>query len=348
MTTSRKSSSGPAIQVRDLVKVYEPSPLWLRFLLRSAVTSPVIALAGVSLAVGRGEVCAIVGPNGAGKSTLFRVLTGLTTPTSGSASVCGIDVTIDSRAVRELIGFVPAGDQTLYLRLSCIENLLFHGRLQGLGRHDLDRQVKESLDQVGLGGVGSRVGFALSAGMRARLQLARALLNRPQVLILDEPTAAVDPVASYELLQVIERVAAERGVSVLISSHRLEEIEALHDRVVLFDGGRIVYSGDLESLRRLYHRPVIELGFETTEQLEGALDVFSSVAGLDVLAVAGCRVSLSTGMAIGALLQRLDGQLGGLAFVSETQMPLRDLLHDILDPTRAPASAGPVPAGESA
>ncbi len=114
---------GPAVEVNDLTKIYLPSPRWMRFLLRSAITWPVTALGGVSLAVNPGEICAIVGPNGAGKSTLFRVLTGLTTPTSGTARVQGIDVASAPRSVRALIGFVPAGDQTLYLRLSCADRV---------------------------------------------------------------------------------------------------------------------------------------------------------------------------------------------------------------------------------
>lgn len=337
--TLTRSSGALLVEVRDLTKVYDPSPLWLRFLLRSAVTSPVTALDGISLELPGGQVCAVVGPNGAGKSTLFRILTGLTTPTSGTVSVCGIDASQGGRAVREAIGFVPAGDQTLYLRLSCIENFLFHGRLQGLGGRELDRRVQDTLEQVGLGGVGTRAGFALSAGMRARLQLARALFHRPRVLILDEPTAAVDPVGSYELLQIIQRVAAEDGVSVLLSSHRLEEIEALHDRVALLDQGHVVYVGDLDSLRRRYQRPVVELSFDTSEQLQVAMDSFKGLPDLDIVAVDSCRVSVATRSHVGVLLQHLNGQLAGLASVTKSQLPLRDLLQEILG--SSPGSSGP-------
>ena len=140
----------PLVRVVGVCKVYEPSPMWLRFLLRSAITDPVVALDDVNFEVMPGEICAVVGPNGAGKSTLFRVLTGLTTPTKGSATILGIDVVKESTSIRRMIGFMPSDERTLYLRHTCRENLRFHGRLQGMRLRETLARVDETLEQVGL------------------------------------------------------------------------------------------------------------------------------------------------------------------------------------------------------
>lgn len=322
-----------AVDVRNLTKVYLPSPGWMRILLRSAISSPVTALGGISLAVAPGKICAIVGPNGAGKSTLFRVLTGLTSPTSGLVRVYGIDVSSAPRSARALIGFVPSGDQTLYLRLSSVDNLLFHGQLAGLSGRPLRQRIDEVLEIVGLSGAAERVGFALSAGMRARLQLARALLHRPRVLILDEPTAAVDPVGSYELLQVIEKVAADDGIAVLLSSHRLDEIEALRGRVVLMLGGNIIFDGDLETLMTQTRRRTINLRFATVGQKDQAERQLSLLPELEIVwnpDLGPTEFSALTEMTVGTVVSRLDGLLEGMLAIEEARLPLRDLILDLL------------------
>jgi ABC-2 type transport system ATP-binding protein len=316
----------PLVRVVGVGKTYVPSPMWLRFLLRSAISEPVVALEDITFEVMPGRICAVVGPNGAGKSTLFRVLTGLTTATTGSATILGLDATKESTTIRRLVGFMPSDDRTLYLRHTCRENLRFHGRLQGMGLRETLARIEEMLEKVGLAHAADRAGFALSAGMRARLQLARALLHRPRVIILDEPTGSVDPVASFELMELIDGLARQEQLSVLLSSHRLEEIEALHDHVILLDRGRMVYNGDLDDLRQISERPRIELTFDTPGQAAAAATLLGSRSGVDTLAVDGGVVSLFTDLGAGQLLSTLNGDLTAVRSVHESKISLRELL----------------------
>jgi ABC-2 type transport system ATP-binding protein len=324
-----KTMDEPLVRVVGVSKVYEPSPLWLRFLLRSAITEPVVALDDISFEVMPGQICAVVGPNGAGKSTLFRVLTGLTTPTTGSATISGLDATKESTELRRIIGFMPSDDRTLYLRHTCRENLRFHGRLQGLGRRETLARIDETLDQVGLAYAADRFGFALSAGMRARLQLARALFHKPKVIILDEPTGAVDPVASYELLQLIDRLATQERLSVLLSSHRLEEIEVLHDHALLLDKGKLIYNGDLDHLCRVSGRPHIHLTFTDPADAARAATLLGSLAEVESLDINDEVVSLFTDRDLGQLLSVLDGTLGSIRSVQESRISMRELLTEL-------------------
>jgi ABC-2 type transport system ATP-binding protein len=326
-----RATQEPVVEVQHLTKVYEPSALWMRFLLRSAIDQPVRALDDVSLSVRPGEVCAVVGPNGAGKSTLFRILTGLTTATSGSATIMGSDIEREPRRVRKLVGFMPSDDRSLYLRHTCEQNLAFHGRLQGLSGSRLKAVVGETLELVGLGGTSTRTGFALSAGMRARLQLARALLHRPKVLILDEPTANVDPVGSYLLLGLIERLTKEQGLAVLLSSHRLEEIDALHDNVAFLDRGVLVHWGDLHSLRDVWEHPRVVVRFDAADSARAAAGQLASAPGVDVVAVDAESVTAVVAGTTGDLLVSLDGHLARVASIEEARMPLRELLTRLVE-----------------
>jgi ABC-2 type transport system ATP-binding protein len=326
------------VVVRDVTKVYRPSSKLLSFLLRSPIKQDVHALNGIGFSVAPGEICAVVGPNGAGKSTTFRILIGLTTPTTGSASIMGMSCVTESMEVRKVIGWMPSEDRSLLMRLSCAENLVFHGQLQGLNGTKLKQRIQESLDLVGIGHRAKDSVFSLSSGMRARLQLARSLLHQPKVLILDEPTATVDPIASYELINTLQRVATERNMSVLISSHRLDEIEALSSHVILLDGGAIKYDGDLESLRDLWTRPRVVAEFRDPEAARAAEQALASgrVVEVDTTESLGVGGLLVSGATIGDVVSSLPADATrGLVTIREDRMPLRDLLAAVYRGDRA-------------
>lgn len=325
--------SDPIVVIDRLRKVYEPHSRAMKLLLRTAVTEPVMALEDVSLEVMPGEIRAVLGPNGAGKSTLFRILTGLTTPTSGTATIRGRDATTESASVRKMIGFMPAENRTLLLRHSCRENLAFHGQLQGIPRAELADRVDMTLETVGLSDARDRIGFALSSGMLARLLLARAILHEPGVLILDEPTAAVDPIGSFELLEMIQRIARERNLAVLISSHRLDEVELLNEKVLLLNRGKVVYSGELASMTVTARRPRIEVVFEKPENAEAGYELLRLAEGVEDATLDEDSLLLTTERSVANIVAELNGHGYGIVSIGRTPPRLRDVLGAMLGNT---------------
>jgi ABC-2 type transport system ATP-binding protein len=319
------------IQLSGLTKLYEPTPRWMRVFARSHMATAVRALDGIDLTVRAGEICAIVGPNGAGKTTMFRILVGLTTATGGRASVLGFDAYQDSEQVRQIVGWMPSEDRSLLMRATAKENLQLHGRLQGMPRRELAERIPHVLETVNLSAQTESVVAGLSAGMRARLRLARALLPGPRALILDEPTGAVDPIAAHGLLTLIMDLVKQEQLAVLISSHRLEEIEALQSKALLLDRGRVKYSGDLDSLRREWERPEVEFVLDdpaTANELANNLIGQGLHVVVDGESVR-CRPNVNE--PVGAMLSRLGDLTSVVRHVREIPMPLRDLIAQVYE-----------------
>jgi ABC-2 type transport system ATP-binding protein len=317
-----------AIEVEGLGKTFLPSSRMLRFLLRTQIQQKVVALEQVTFTVPVGGLCVVAGQNGAGKSTLFRSLVGLVVPTAGAASVLGLDVIDHAREVRAVIGYMASDDRTLWLRLSCLENVGFHARLRGVPPVEHHARVAEALRSVGLADVADRSGFALSGGMRARLQLACALVGRPSVLILDEPTSALDPVAAYELASLVRSLAEEEGIAVLISTHRVDEIEAFGTRLLLLHRGHLLHDGPVEELTQA-ERPVIDLRFHEVERADWARARLSAMPHMSVSGNA-YEVSVVSVSSVGQVLAVLEGHLEDLRSVTERRPPLRDVLSQVL------------------
>ena len=211
------------------------------------------ALDGVSLAVRPGEVVGLLGPNGSGKSTLFRVLASLLRPTAGSVRIFGHDAATEPAAARRMLGVVfqsPALDR----ELTAAENLAYHGRLVGLGRAEAKRRAAEMLEAVGLEDKAGEPAKRLSGGMRRRLEIGRALLDAPPLLLMDEPTVGLDPAArraTWALLRSL-RDSVKSPPAVLVSTHLMADLDADAagpDRLVLLSGGRVVADAPPEELR---------------------------------------------------------------------------------------------------
>jgi ABC-2 type transport system ATP-binding protein len=317
------------IVLSGLTKLYEPTPKWMRVFARSHLTQPVKALDGIDLVVRAGEICAVVGPNGAGKTTLFRILIGLTEATAGHGRILGLDVARQSEQIRQVVGWMPAEDRSLLMRATVRENLQLHGRLQGMSKAKLEERIPYVLETVNLTPQTETVVASLSAGMKARVRLARALLPAPRALILDEPTGAVDPIAAHGLLTLIMDLVKQERLAVLISSHRLEEIEALQSKALLMDGGRIKYSGDLDSLRQKWDQPQLELVMANerdTRLVAEGLRLQGLEVTVDDFAV---RCRLTGDQTVGAVLGRLGETAASIQHIREMPMPLRDLIAHV-------------------
>ena len=207
-----------------------------------------VAVAGLDFSVHEGEICGLLGPNGSGKTTTILMLLGLTEPTGGRVSVLGHDPLRDPLAVKRAVGYMP--DQVgFYDHLTARENLRYSAGLAGLPRGGIASGIEDALESVRLADVGDRKVSTFSRGMRQRLGLAEIVLKGARVAILDEPTSGLDPQSTHEFLDLI-RGLKERGVAVLLSSHLLERVQSLCDRVFLFYKGRIVLRGAVPDLAR--------------------------------------------------------------------------------------------------
>ncbi len=232
----------PALKITDLTKKYPTGTE---------------ALKGVSLEIASGEFFGLLGPNGAGKSTLIHCSTGLASPSSGSIRIFGNDAVDGYQAAREAVGLAPQ-DLNLDWFLTVEETLDFHGGYFGMKKNDRRERVKELLDAFTLTEKKDERTRTLSGGMKRRLVLARALMHRPRLLILDEPTAGVDVELRLELWQYVQRVNAEEGTTILLTTHYLEEAEQLCSRIAFINGGQIVAEGTSRDLAAEYQVESLE------------------------------------------------------------------------------------------
>lgn len=199
---------------------------------------PISAVSWVDLDIAPGQVGVLIGANGAGKSTLLRILATTVEPDGGRVMVAGIDARADPLGVRRRIGLVLGDERSWYWRLSGRANLEFFGSLHGMRRTTVRHRANELLDRFGLGSAADRRVDGWSSGMRARLSLARALLGDPAVLLLDEPTRSIDPMAAHEFAGLMRDLATE-GTTVLMASHNLHEASVVGDDVIVMAEGRV-------------------------------------------------------------------------------------------------------------
>jgi ABC-2 type transport system ATP-binding protein len=263
----RPRGAAAAVEAEALIKTYRSR------------TGDIEAVRGVDLRVEEGEVFGFLGPNGAGKSTTVKMLTTLLSITSGSASVAGVDVAGDPDGVRHRIG-VALQEAGLDIRQTGRELLVLQGRLFGLSAADAARRAEELLELVELQDAADRRIKGYSGGMKRRLDLASALVHRPEVLFLDEPTTGLDPASRLTVWEEVRRIN-ERGTTVFLTTQYLEEADQLCDRLAIIDGGLIVREGtprDLKAELRERH------GLDRDPTLD---DVFLDATGRTRSRVAG-------------------------------------------------------------
>jgi ABC-2 type transport system ATP-binding protein len=222
------------VTVKDLAKHYGPFQ----------------AVGGVTFDIREGEIFGLLGPNGAGKTTLISILATLLAPTRGSASINHFDLVRDARRVKGSIGLVPQ-EIALYLQLSARDNLHFFGRMYGLNKELLKQRINEVLEIISLGPWANIPVGGYSGGMTRRANLAIGLLHKPRVLFLDEPTVGVDPQSRNHIFESIRKLNREDGVTILYTTHYMEEAQTLCDRVAIMDYGRLIA---LDTPRNLINR----------------------------------------------------------------------------------------------
>ena len=292
----------PVLEVVDLVKRYGDTT----------------ALAGVSFQVAPGEMFGLLGPNGAGKTTLLSIVSCLLTPTAGEVRVLGGAVRPTDRELRRFIGIVPQ-ELAVYGELTARENLHFFGELYGLAGAELAGRVAEALEQIGLADAADRRVDTYSGGMKRRLNFGIALLHGPKLLLLDEPTTGVDPQSRNHIFEGVRRLNAA-GVTVVYTSHYMEEVQALCTRVGIIDHGRLIACDtlprllqQLEGLIRVRVPDVTPLLRERVKQLPGVRLTETGGRGLAL----ECRDVKGTLLRVLAVLNELQIELTQL----ETQEP---------------------------
>ncbi len=290
-------------------------------------------VAGVSFALGRGEVLGLIGPNGAGKTTTIRMISGATRPSAGRVTIDGHDLATDAIEARRRIGYLPE-HAPLYDEMRVSDYLRLRARLKGVARADVHARVDGALERLDLGGVRRRVIGELSKGFRQRVGLAAAIVGRPVVLVLDEPTVGLDPAQGRQFRALIDELRADHAI--VISSHALVELERLADRVVFIANGRQLVAGTTAALRaRLPVGRVVMRALGVTDALVAELD--------DDARVVACAVERgadgSTSVALSVRDDDVQSWVGARAFAHGATVVelvaerpgLEALFHELLE-----------------
>jgi len=234
----------PVIELRDLTKCY----------------GSLKAVDDLNLSISKGEIFGLLGPNGAGKTTTILMMLGLTEPTSGTAHVCGYNAPREPIAVKTKVGYMP-DSVGFYDNMTALENLMYIGELNGISRADISERARAMMRLVGLkeDDFHKKTG-AYSRGMKQRLGLADVLIKQPEVIILDEPTLGIDPSGVRDFLTLIRELSRQQGLTVLLSSHHLHQVQQVCDRVGIFVGGKLLVEGNIDTLsKKLFHEKTYEV-----------------------------------------------------------------------------------------
>ena len=252
----------PILEVENLVKKY----------------GDFYAVNGVSFSVDEGEVFGLLGPNGAGKTQTISMLTGIIPPTEGTARIGGYDILEDMDKVKELNGLVPQ-ELALYPTLSARANLNFFGRIYGLRGKKLEERVEDVLEIVAMTERANEPVDKYSGGMKRRVNIAAGLVHQPSLLFLDEPTVGVDPQSRNQIFESVLSLNRDRGMSIIYTSHYMEEVELLCNRVAIIDEGKIIALDTVENLIAMLGGGVIQIGLEEVD--EGLLAQITALSAVN-------------------------------------------------------------------
>ena len=310
--TMALASPDMGIVARDLVKTYP---------------GEVRAVDGLSLTVEPGTVFGLLGPNGAGKSTTVKILTTLSRPDSGSAMVAGHDVLRQPALTRLAIGLVSQRS-AIDPEATGRENLALQGRLYGLGGHGLAVRISELLERFGLTEAADRIARTYSGGMQRKLDVAMGLVHRPSVLFLDEPTTGLDPEARAELWAEISRLTRDDGLTILLTTHYLEEADRLARRLAIVDHGRIVAEGTPDALKAELQGDALNVELAAAGDAGRAAPLLAGLVGLDAPTIDGpvLRARARNGAsAVPAVLSALDAAGIAVAAITVARPSLDDV-----------------------
>jgi len=334
--TSRPLGSRQAIETQALTMRFPKAAGW-RSILRSGEEK--LALDGIDLSIRRGEIFGLLGPNGAGKTTLTKILSGLLLPSGGNAFVAGFDVVKDSIEVRKRIGLVYGDERSFFWRLSVVENLRFYATLYRIPRREADDRIMQLLEIVGLSADADTRMDGFSTGMKQRAAIARGLLNDPEILLMDEPTRTLDPVASRDVREFIrERVTDGGRRTVLLATNLMAEAEQLCDRLAMLNHGRVCFAGTIDELRQtvqveeLHNISVSGIDREKLQRLA----TLPAVLSISVRSGPRERYEVSLGATrdssvVPQVISRLVAEGGHIWSSSPRELSLEELFHLAID-----------------
>jgi ABC-2 type transport system ATP-binding protein len=285
------------------------------------------AVAGVDLDVEAGEIVGFLGPNGAGKTTTLRMLTTLLTPTAGTATVAGCDLVSDPVGVRRRIGYVSQSGST-YPDARAGEEVVDHARLYGISTAEATERGKRLFHELDLEGLWERQPKSMSGGQRRRLDIAVGLVHVPGLVFLDEPTTGLDPQARANLWQHIRGLREERGTTVFLTTHYLDEADALCDRILVIDTGRIVASGTPDELKSQVGGDVLTVTVERPDDAPWVAALMAALPGADAPQVLDTRVvgrAQHGGAALMTLVRELDAAGIDVAGIESRRPSLDDV-----------------------
>lgn len=287
--------------------------------LRKVYGEDVVAVEGISLEIGKGQIFGFIGPNGAGKTTTILMLLGLTEPTSGLAKVYGYDATREPLRVKRIAGYLPE-NLGFYEDLTATENLRYVARLNSIPDKESTRKIEENLKVVGLSEVAKREVGKFSRGMKQRLGMANVLLKEPKLVILDEPTSGIDPDGVSQILDLIVSMSREKGITVLLSSHQLHQVQKVCHRAGIMVKGRLVAEGLIEHLgKEVVGGGQTLLEVQVSQTAPNLIDSLQNIKGVKSVESSGDVLSIRSAEDLRAEISRAIVESGSLPLQMRTQ-----------------------------